>query len=85
MEATFFETVLGESDEPFTLVDQKLGVVPKARIPYVLKQVRMNGRHLEYMLKHLQKMPSDMESYYETIESVAEFVDLDSYVPSQPK
>ena len=85
IEATYFETVCDESDDAFTLVDHKLGVVPKARLPYILKQVRMNGRHLEYMLKHLQEMPSDLESYYESTDSVTDYVDLDAYVPSQPK
>ena len=85
VEATYFETTCDGSDEPFTLVDHSLGVIPKARLPYLLKQVRMNGRHLDYMLKHLQEMPADIETYYESIDSVAEYVDLDSYVPSQPK
>ena len=86
VEATFFETTCdGTDEEPFTLVDQNLGVIPKARLPYILKQVRLNGRHLAYMLKHLQEMPTDIETYYESVDSVAEYVDLDSYVPSQPK
>ena len=51
----------------------------------MLKQIKMNGRHLSYMLKHLQIMPDDLEAYYETTDSVADYVDLDSYVPSQPK
>ena len=86
MESTFFETTCGtDDDEPFTLVDQSLGVIPKARLPYLLKQVRMNGRHLQYMLKHLAEMPADLETYYEKVDSVADYVDLDSYVPSHPK
>ena len=85
VEATYFETVCGDGEEPFTLVDKSLGVVPKSRLPYVLKQVRMNGRHLQYMLKHLQRMPEDLEHHYESFDSVAENVDLDSYVPSQPR
>ena len=85
MEATYFETVCGDSEEPFTLVDQSLGVISKSRIPYILKQVRMNGRHLGYMLKHLERMPDDLEKHYESVDSVSETVDLDSYVPSQPR
>ena len=85
VESTYFETVCGDSEEPFTLVDKSLGVIPKSRIPYVLKQVRMNGRHLSYMLKHLERMPDDLEQHYESLESVDECVDLDSYVPSQPR
>ena len=85
VESTYFETVCGDSEEPFTLVDRSLGVIPKSRIPYVLKQVKMNGRHLQYMLKHLQRMPEDLEKHYESVDSVADIVDLDSYVPSQPR
>ena len=85
VEATYFETVCDDSDEPFTLVDSKLGVISKARLPYVLKQVRMNGRHLQYMLDHLQEMPADVEKHFESVDSVIETVDLNAYVPSQPR
>lgn len=85
VESTFFETVCGDSEEPFTLVDSKLGVISKARIPYVLKHVRMNGRHLQYMLDHLQEMPTEIEKQYEAMDCVIETIDLDAYVPSQPR
>ena len=85
VEATFFETICDDSGEPFTLVDSKMGVISKARLPYVLKHVRMNGRHLQYMLTHLQEMPPDVEKHYESVDSVLESIDLDTYVPSQPK
>ena len=85
VESTFFETVCDDSGEPFTLVDSKLGVISKARLPYVLKHVRMNGRHLQYMLTHLKEMPADLETHYQSIDSVIETIDLDAYVPSQPR
>ena len=85
VEATFFETICDDSGEPFTLVDSKLGVISKARLPYVLKHVRMNGRHLQYMLDHLQEMPSELETHYEAMDSVSDVVDLSAYVPSQPR
>ena len=85
IEATYYETVCGDDDEPFTLVDSKIGVVSKYRLPYVLKQVRMNGRHIEYMLKNLQEMPPDVDQYYQQVDSLGLQVDLDSYTPSHPR
>lgn len=85
VEATFFETICDDSGEPFTLVDSQMGVISKARLPYVLKHIRMNGRHLQYMLNHLQEMPAELEKHYESIDSVLDSVDLDAYVPSQPR
>ena len=85
VESTFFETALDDSEEPFTLVDAKMGVITKARLPYVLKHVRMNGRHLHYMLNHLKEMPADLEKYYAEIDSLSETVDLNTYVPSHPR
>ena len=85
VESTYYETVVGDDDEPFTLVDSKIGVVSKYRLPYVLKHVRMNGRHIDYMLKNLQEMPADLERYYEQADSLGLQVDLDSYTPSHPR
>ena len=85
MESTYFETAVDESEDPFTLVDAKMGVISKARLPYVLKHVRMNGRHVQYMLKHLKEMPSELEAHYASIDSVADTVDLGAYVPSHPR
>ena len=67
------------------MIDSKLGVISKARMPYVLKQVRLNGRHLQYMLDNLEEMPSELERHYEAIDSVTDVVDLTSYVPSHPR
>ena len=85
MESTYYETVCGDDDEPFTLIDSKIGVVSKYRLPYMLKQVRMNGRHIEYMLKNLQEMPADVDEYYQKVDSLGLQVDLDSYTPSHPR
>ena len=86
MESTYYETVCDDGGEdPFTLVDAKLGVISKARMPYILKQVRLNGRHLKYMLDHLAEMPADLERHYEAIDSVTDVVDLTAYVPSHPR
>ena len=85
METTYFETAVDESEDPFTLVDAKMGVITKARLPYVLKHVRMNGRHMQYMLDHLKEMPSELESHYAALDTVLDTVDLDAYVPSHPR
>lgn len=85
VEATYFETAVDESEDPFTLVDAKMGVVSKARLPYVLKHVRMNGRHLQYMLTHLKEMPADLEAHYAAIDTVTDTIDLGAYVPSHPR
>ena len=85
VESTFFETIVDESEDPFTLIDHKLGVITKARLPYVLKHVRLNGRHMQYMLDNLKEMPADLEAHYEEIDSVREVVDLSAYVPSHPR
>ena len=82
VESTYYETICGDDEEPFTLIDSKMGVISKARLPYVLKQVRMNGRRIDYMLKHLQIMPKDLENYYEGLDSQDLPVDLDSYKAS---
>ena len=85
MEATYFEAAVDESEDPFTLVDAKMGVISKARLPYVLKHVRMNGRHLHYMLNHLKEMPSELEAHYASLDTVLDTVDLSAYVPSHPR
>lgn len=85
VESTYFETAVDDSEDPFTLVDAKMGVITKARLPYVLKHVRMNGRHIQYMLNHLKEMPSELEAYYAKIDAVADNVDLNAYVPSHPR
>ena len=84
VESTYYETVCGDDVEPFTLIDSKRGVIPPNRLPYVLKQVRMNGRHITYMLKHIQVMPKDLETYYAEIDANDLPIDLDSYEPSHP-
>ena len=85
VESTYFETCVDETEDPFTLIDHQLGVLTKARLPYVLKHVRLNGRHLQYMLTHLKEMPADLEAHYNDVDSVREVVDLSAYVPSHPR
>ena len=82
--STYYETVCGVgSEEPYTLVDKQLGVIEPARLPYLLKKVRLNGRHLKYMLDQVQLMSlSDAESDEE--DEPAD-VDLNSYVPAHPQ
>ena len=81
--STYYETVCGVgTDEPYTLVDRQLGPIEPSRLPYLLKKVRLNGRHLKYMLDQLQlKELSDHESDDEDVADV----DLQSYVPAHPQ
>ena len=37
------------------------------------------------MLDHLQEMPTEIEKQYEAMDCVIETIDLDAYVPSQPR
>ena len=84
VESTYYETICGDDEEPFTLIDSKMGVISPSRLPYILKQVRMNGRHIAYMLKHIQAMPKNLETYYEEIDSRDLPIDLENYEPSHP-
>ena len=86
MEKTYYETVCSNGgEEPYELVDAHLGSIDRARLPYVLKNVRLNGRHIRYMLDRLKEMPSDIEKEFEEIDSLGLDVDLSSYVPSHPR
>ena len=82
--STYYETVCGVgTDEPYTLVDRQLGKIEPARLPYLLKKVRLNGRHLKYLLTRLQD--KDLSEGESDDEEEAADIDLRSYVPAHPQ
>ena len=67
------------------MIDKDQGLIDEAHLPYLLKKVRLNGRHLNYMLERLQEMPEDLAEEYELDESYNLEVDLSKYTPERPQ
>ena len=86
IQATYWETVCNDGGvDPFKLIDKDQGPIDEAHLPYLLKKVRLNGRHLNYMLEKLQEMPSNLADEYEIEETSKLEVDLSKYPAEKPQ